>query len=108
MDDRYIERMTDPAPSLRIKLRLLELGLTITSIADAIGQHRTAVSQVIHGHAATPSIRRGVSEQLSMTYLDLWGEEDPGVDHLRPGRKPLTLVSDSCELIGRDEVADVA
>jgi len=100
--------MSPIEPSLRIKLLLLQAGRTVTELADDLGQHRTAVSQVIHGRSATPSIRRGIAEQLGITFLDLWGEEDPGVDHLRPGRKSLTPVSDFCDHADAVEVSDVA
>lgn len=90
--------MSPTSPSLTIKLHLLEVGRTVVDLAEAIGATRTMVSQVIHGHSESPRLRREIAAELSMTYLELWGEEDPGVDRLPPGRsKGLTLVNQSGE-----------
>lgn len=79
--------------STTIKIALLKTNRTITDLAGALSMTRSMVSQVVHGHLATPFVRRGIARELGISYRELWGEEDPGVDHLRRGRKSLTPVN---------------
>lgn len=83
------------APALRIKRLLLDSGRTVSDLAETLEATRPMVSQVIHGHAPSPRLRRLIAAELGTSYLEVWGEEDPGVDRLPPGRAPksLTLVS---------------
>lgn len=61
-----------------IRKRMIDVDLTETALAIHLGCTRQMVDRVIRGLATTPWIRRGIAAKLGMTYLGMWGDEDPG------------------------------
>ena len=90
--------------SKTLKHRLLDLDLTVNELTARITERvkragktdlrpsRPHVSQVLNGRLRTPYIRRAMAEVLGMSYLEAWGERDPGTDTL------LTAVQTPAEL----------
>lgn len=80
-----------------IKIRLLLAHRTQTEIARGLGCDHSAVSNTIRGRRRTPRIRRAIAEAVGASYLEMWGEADPGMDRLPAGRrgKCVTGVTDS-------------
>ena len=76
-----------------IRSHLVRRSITTVDLSKQADSARPMVSDVIHGRRATPRIRRAIAEVIGFTYLEVWGEEDPGTDKLRPGRKPGTTVT---------------
>lgn len=74
-----------------IRSMLVRLEKTQTALAVELECNRTALASVISRKLATPYIRRGVAEAIGLSFLTVWGEEDPGVDRLpfRPRRADL-------------------
>lgn len=76
---------------LDIRKAFLDVRKSARAVATRVGVSHQLVWQVIHRKAVTPYIRRSVAEDLGMTYLQVWGEEDPGIDRYGPhGRRGVT------------------
>lgn len=56
----------------RIKILLLERGLTQAEIARSIGVSRAHVGQVINGQKQNPKLRRQIAKILDLPAEDLW------------------------------------
>lgn len=63
---------------LEIRIALLGKGLTQAGLARDLGITKSAVSHVLAGRRRTPQIRRAIADALGMSYLQVWGEEEPG------------------------------
>ncbi len=74
---------------LDIRLALLRLGSSGCKVAKRLGITRQSVYMVIAGRTETPRIRRAIAEEIGKSYLDTWGEADPGVDSLPTRRPPM-------------------
>lgn len=81
-----IETKEPPMDAIKIKQVMLERQLTMAEIARGIGQKRESVSAVVHRKRTTPHIRRAIAKAIGMTYKEVWGTADPGVDRLPAGR----------------------
>lgn len=74
-----------------IRKGLLDAGVTQAAMARALGCKPSLVFQVTRHLRATPRIRRKIADVLGMSYREVWGVDDPGVDHIRPpGRSGVT------------------
>jgi len=71
-----------------IRTELFRRKLTQTAIAEEAGVSRFTVSQVVAGRMRTPVVRRIIAKHIGFSYRTVWGTDDPGVDHYKPGRRP--------------------
>lgn len=74
--------MTQSLSPLDIRLELLRRKSSGCKVAHRLGITRQAVYMVIAGRTETPRIRRAIADEIGKSYLETWGEEDPGVDAL--------------------------
>lgn len=80
--------MASTPPTLPEFRRLLsERSVSASQLARDCGANQTSLHNTMTGKVRTPWIRRELAKRLDMTYLELWGEEDPGVDRLPRGTK---------------------
>ena len=57
---------------IRIKVRMLEMGLTGAEIARMLKVHRNEVNMVINGTASTRWIRKELALILNIPHEELW------------------------------------
>jgi hypothetical protein len=69
-----------------LRILLMKYGVTQKAIADTLDIHLSNISKVVHGTSKNPRIRRAIANAVQLSYRGVWGVEDPGVDHERPGR----------------------
>jgi lambda repressor-like predicted transcriptional regulator len=58
--------------SMKIKILMMEKGLSGSDIARMAGVHRTAVYHVISGRARSQRIQRIIARELGVPYESLW------------------------------------
>lgn len=58
--------------SKKIRIRLIEAGLTGALIARTAGVHRTAIYHVIEGRSRSPRLRKAIASALGCGISDLW------------------------------------
>ncbi len=60
----------------RIRILLLERGITQADIARDLGCSRAFVGQIVNGDKNTPRLRREIAKRIGLPYEDLWGAEE--------------------------------
>jgi lambda repressor-like predicted transcriptional regulator len=70
-----------------IKIELLRHDRTAASIGRDLGVSRAFISGTVAGLYANPRARRAIAKAIGFAYHEVWGEADPGIDHLLPPRR---------------------
>lgn len=66
-----------------IRVIALRRGISFGQIARKGGCTPQMVAYVAANQKRTPWVRRLIARELGMTYAEMWGEPDPGVDRWR-------------------------
>lgn len=69
--------------AIDIRIALIRKGKPMSQIAHDIGANYSHACCVMRGEEETPYIRRGIAAALDLSYEEVWGVPDPGID-----RKP--------------------
>ena len=59
----------------RIKIQMIQNGVTIIEIASAIGVTPSAVHQVITGLRNTPRIRAAIAQAIGLPVSEIWPDD---------------------------------
>ena len=61
--------------SIKIKVLMLETGISAAEIGRSIGTTRQAVTGVINGQWKSPRVRHAIARALSVPYKELWNNK---------------------------------
>ena len=62
--------------SIKIKVLMLQRGITAAQIGRRLGTTRQAVTGVINGQWKSPRIRKAISMALGVPYRELWNKNE--------------------------------
>jgi transcriptional regulator with XRE-family HTH domain len=62
--------------SIKIKVLMLQAGISAAEIGRRLGTTRQAVTGVINGQWKSPRVRKAISETLGVPHTDLWNNHD--------------------------------